>query len=424
MLVFGLVDICLASFFAIAYFFPPARIITAQLNPATPAPTVVARRATQAPPPPTATLAPTKIPAPPTSAPIVPTEPPSPPTQAPTEPTAVPIPTEVVAPGRAIAVDMPATLGLGALAVEIPSEPQNCTPAENMPEVVDRSIKMCPGQSYRPFQLRGENIGIFGDKSSIIRSQGRGYAILAEGSRLFIQNVMIRGTTEGGDSGTFLCLYPDCGGNPGGASYGGGILVRASNTTIMDSDIAGGVVGIGAERVQNLKLINNRLDDSSGWGSYNFAVENSFFIGNTFSRDNRSCTTDSGFFPTGCESSGWVCIACFENVIAKNFCVNSGNCYYMNGEGSLNSNNNRFHQNECRAAPHNCFEVTFARDNEFVENIARDDPETGTSCKYPFWIGGSEVTFARNSWNCEHSPETSVAHATASTQVPTLLIER
>ncbi len=426
MLAFGLVDACLVAFFAVAYFFPPARNLTAQLV-ATPAPTVVARRATL--PPPTATLAPTDVP-PPTSLPPPPTDLPPPPTDVPplpTEtppPTAEPLPTEVVAPGRTVSVDMPATLGLAALAVEVPSEPQNCTPAESMPAVVERSVKLCPGQNYRPFVVRGENIGVFGDKSSVIRSEGRGYAITAEGSRVYIQNVMIRGTAAPGDTNNFLCLYPDCGGNPGGAAYGGGIRVLASDTTIMDSDIAGGVAGIAAERVKNLRLVNNRLDDSSGWGSYNFAVENSFFVGNTFSRDNRSCTTDSGFFPTGCESSGWLCIACFGNIITKNFCVNSGNCYYMNGEGNLNSNRNRFHQNECRAAPHNCFEVTFALDNEFVENIARDDPESGTPCKYPFWVGGSQVVFARNSWNCEHSPETSIAHATASTHVPTNVINR
>lgn len=318
-----------------------------------------------------------------------------------------------------MSVGMPATLNLAALSVQVPGEPVECTPANAMPDVVERSVKLCAGQNYRPFIVRGENIGVFGDKSAVIHSDGRGYGIIAEGSRLFIQNVTIRGTTGAGDSNTFLCLYPDCGGNPGGASYGGGILVRASDTTVMDSDIAGGVAGIAAERVKGLKLIRNRLDDSSGWGSYNFAVESSYFVENTFSRDNRSCTTDSGFFPTGCESSGWLCIACAQNIVTKNFCVNSGNCYYMNGEGNLNSNNNRFHQNECRAAPHNCFEVTFATGNEFIENIARNDPETGAACKYPFWVGGSQVVFAGNNWGCEKSPDASIQEATASTQVPT-----
>lgn len=416
MVIFALVDLALAAFFGVAFLFQPRTNNTAQRNP-TRVP-VIARAVTATPQPPEQpTQQPTPLPS--TPVPLEPTlAPPTPvsPTELPPPP---PAPTQPLLPGRTISVAMPASLNQSALTVQIPAEPENCTPAEAMPDVIDRSVKLCGGQNYRPFLLRGENIGVFGDKSSVIRSQGRGYGIIAEGARLYIQNVMVRGSTEPGDLNSWLCLYPDCGGNAGGAAYGGGILVRASDTTIMDSDVAGGVAGISAEGVRGLKLINNRLDDSSGWGSYNYAVEASYFIGNTFSRDNRSCTTESGFLPTGCESSGWLCIGCAQNVVAANYCVNSGNCYYMNGERNLNSNNNRFHQNECRAAPHNCFEVTFALGNEFVENIARDDPETGTPCKYPFWIGGSQVIFARNNWSCEFSPETSVQHATASTHVPT-----
>ncbi len=414
MIVFGFVDAALALFFVIAYLFPPRPVNTAQRNP-TRTVTVVARQGTNAPRatrtsaptqrPPTASRPPTRL---------------AQPTAAPTQPP----PTKITLLLRTLSVALPASLRLNPLTFEIPNEPADCTPANAMPDVIDRSVKLCGGQNYRPFLLRGEGIGVFGDKSSAIRSEGRGYGIIAEGARLFIQNVTIRATTDARDTNTFLCMYPDCRGNAGGVNYGGGILVRASETTIMDSDIAGGVAGIAAERVRGLKLLNNRLDDSSGWGSYNFAVEASYFVGNTFSRANRSCTTDAGYLPTGCESSGWVCIACQHNVIAKNFCTSSGNCFYMNGEGNLNSNNNRFHQNECRAAPHNCFEVTFAKGNEFVENIARDDPETGAACKYPFWIGGSQVIFAANNWNCEISPETSIEHATASTHVPTKVENR
>ena len=437
MILFGIVDACLAAFFVVAYLFPPRAVNTAQRNPTRavntaqrnptravtttakqPSPT--ARRATRTP-------RPTNIPPSPTRAATrVPTRAPTP-VPPPTEiipPTAVPIPL------RTLSVDLPASLNRAALTFEIPNEPAECTPADVMPDVVDRTIKLCAGQNYRPFLLRGEGLGVFGDKSSVIRSEGRGYAIIAEGARLFIQNVMIRGTTDARDANILLCLYPDCshGNNEankqGGVMYGGGILVRSSDTTIMDTDIAGGVAGVAAERVSGLKLINNRLDDSSGWGSYNFAVESSFFIGNTFSRDNRACNTPSGYLPTGCESAGWLCIACQQNIIAKNFCVNSGDCFYMNGEGNLASNNNRFHQNECRAAPHNCYEVTFAVGNEFVENIARDDPETGAACKYPFWVGGSQVVFARNSWRCNISPETSIEHAAASTHIPTKVENR
>lgn len=430
LILFGIVDVALASFLLIAYLFPPRPSTTAGNPPATRIvtavarqPTVVARRTSPTPAP--TKRPPTRTPRPPTP---VPTEPPPPPTAQPTveRPTALPTerPVEIAAPLRTISVNLPATLKRSDLTLQVPVEPKQCTPANAMPDVVDRTVKLCGGQEYRPFLVRGENIGVFGDKSSVIRSQGRGYGIIVEGANNLIQNVLIRGTTDRSDENIMLCLYPDCRGSQGGVAYGGGILVRAPGTMIMDTDIAGGVVGIAAERVNGIKLINNRLDDSSGWGSYNFAVESSYFVGNSWSRDNRACTTDGGYLPTGCESAGFLCIACQQNIIAKNFCVNSGDCFYLNGEGNLTSNNNRFHQNECRASPHNCYEVTFATGNEFVENIARDDPETGAACKYPFWIGGSQVIFSRNQWSCSISPEVSVEHATASTHIPTGIVNR
>ncbi len=428
MVIFGIVDVIVASIYMMGVLFPTrATNPTAARNAATNVPTKLAR-------PPTAvaqranpTRTPTRRLPTSTRAPtIIPTRRPALPTQAPAAP-----PTQVAlavpqnnaknaAPSRTISVDMPASLNTGALSIGIPPEPNDCTPANAMPDVIDVSVKLCSGQTYRPFLLRGNNIGVFGDRSAIIRSSGRGYGIIAEGSNLFIRGVTIRGSVEGGDDGILLCLYPDCRGRAGGVAYGGGILVRAINTTVMDSDIGGGVAGVAADHVTGLKLINNRLDGSSGWGSYNFAVDNSFFVGNSFNQDNRSCTSPDGvYLSSGCESAGLVFIASQRNIIARNTCTNSGDCYYINGEGNLTSNFNRFHKNECRASPHNCFEVTFSVGNEFVENITGNDPATGAACKYPFWVGGSKVLFARNTWSCTISPDTALRHAAQSTSVPT-----
>ncbi|MBI4671146.1 MAG: right-handed parallel beta-helix repeat-containing protein [Chloroflexi bacterium] len=423
MLAFAVVDVVLAVVFLFAFLFPPRPTLSTAKRSVTRTPTVFARPASPTPeptqPPPAATrVRPTK------SAPTrIATQ--APPPAEPTQPAVPVVEKNNVAPGRTFAFDLPATLNVGALNVELPPEPADCTPADQMPEVVGESVKLCAGQTYRPFTLRGENIGVFGDKSAVIQASGRGYGIVAEGARLTIQNVTIRASTDPLDAAVLLCLYPDCKGRPGGVAYGGGILVRAPDTTIMDSDISGGVAGVAAERVRGLKLLNNRLDNATGWGSYNFAVEASIFVGNSLSYANRSCKTpDGGFLPSGCESAGWSCIACQKNIIARNTCTGSGDCYYMNGEGNLTSNHNRFHQNECRAAPHNCYEVTFAVGNEFVENIARDDPDTGAACKYPFWVGGSQVFFSRNYWSCTISPDTAIQHATASTHVPTKVENR
>ncbi len=417
MIIFGIVDLGLAVFFVGASLFPPrptpnaakggvpaGRITQEALRP-----TVFARGVTP-------TNAPTKAPtrrAPTATRTRVPT---AAPTARPTKvPPVSPTPQRLGA-SSTVAINLPDSLSLNALSIAIPPVPLDCTPADQMPDTVNTSVKLCAGQVYRPFTISGDNIGVFGEPSAVIHTQGRAFGIVAEGNRILIRNVLIRAGTEASDASTMLCLYPEC----GGASYGGGVLVHASNTTVMDSDIAGGVAGVAAEHVNGLKLINNHLDNSSGWGSYNYAVEQSDFVGNSWSNDNRSCTAPSGsFFSSGCESAGWVCIACQKNVIALNTCTNSGNCFYMNGENNLTSNYNRFHHNECRASPNNCFEVTFSVGNEFVQNIARDDPATGTACKYPFWVGGSQVIFAGNTWNCSIGADVALQQATASTGVPT-----
>ena len=427
MFVFGALDVLLLLVFVTAPAFAPRPARTA-VKRATRTPTAVAIARATATSESQPTLEPTNAPA---ATRVRRTRTPTPkPTRAPTQ---APAPTQTIAPtvvknmlpARTLAYELPSTLGVGALEINVPPEPVECTPADQMPDVVSESVKLCAGQEYRAFTVRGENIGVFGDMRAPIRASGRGYAIVVEGARIFIRNVMIRATTDANDAAILLCLYPECKAKPGGVAYGGGILVRASDTTIMDSDIAGGVSGVAAERVRGLKLLSNRLDNATGWGSYNYLVESSVFAGNSLSNANRSCTTPGGeYLPTGCESAGWLCIACQQNIIARNTCTNSGDCYYMNGEGKLNSNNNRFHQNECRASPHNCFEVTFASGNEFVENSARADPDTGTACKYPFWIGGSRVIFSRNTWSCTIGADKALADATESTQEPTQIENR
>jgi hypothetical protein len=382
-------------------------------------PTRVARRATVAPPTPerrqrTRTPAPTVVR--PTA--VLPTNAP--------RPTAAPLPPPPPAqarnfsPARVVSIALPPSLNRGDLGVKLPPEPVECTPNTLMPDTVTFSIKLCAGQGYRPFVVRGDDIGIFGDPSAVINTSGRGFGIIADGTRIVIKGVTIRASTDPNDAGIYLCLYPDCRGRPGGVGYGGGILVRGDEATVIDSVVSGGVTGVAAERVRGLLLVNNRLDNSSGWGSYNFAVEDSVFVGNSLSGNNRSCTTTDGQFQqTGCESAGWLCVACHENIVARNNCTNSGDCFYINGEGNLQSNYNRFHQNHCRASPHNCYEVTFSIGNEFVENIAEADPASGAACKYPFWVGGSRVVFARNRWSCSITPEVALQHAIQSTSVPT-----
>ncbi len=331
------------------------------------------------------------------------------------------------APARSISFALPASLNRGALALPVPPQPSQCTHASQMPSTIHQSVTLCPGETYSTINISGSNIGIFADsgRTAVIRSYGRGWGIIADGNNIHINGVAIRATTDPNDLTIILCLYPTCSkGNGGvaigGPSYGGGILLRASNSSVVNSDVQGGVNGVAAVNVRNIALVNNVLDKNTGWGSYNYNVANSYFVGNSFDDDNRGCVGyDGNYQPTGCESAGWVSISSPNNVLAANTCSNSGDCYYMNGEGGQGSNYNKLHGNRCWASPHNCFEATFSLGNEFVGNVTGADPYSGQACQYPFWVGGSQVIFGQNTWACAISVQKSIERATDSTNVPT-----
>jgi hypothetical protein len=110
------------------------------------------------------------------------------------------------------------------------------------------------------------------------------------------------------------------------------------------------------------------------------------------------------------------------NVIANNYCELSGNCFYMSGERNLASNNNNFLSNFCAGASDNCFEITFSFGNFLRDNITTYEPKSDKACKYPFWIGGSVVYFANNTWECANSEDTSFNQSRDSTTVATNII--
>jgi hypothetical protein len=203
--------------------------------------------------------------------------------------------------------------------------------------------------------------------------------------------------------------------------YGGGILLKGSNTVIRGVTVHGGTIGIATVNGRGNVLLENNLDDLNGWGIYNWSSSSSYFVNNSLDRENHACTTPDGYkFLHGCETAGWVCLACTENLVAQNHCEASANCYYMSGERGLASNYNRFVGNYCGGATDNCFEITFSKGNVLRDNVTGPDPVSGAACNYPFWMGGSSIVFGPNTWNCALSPDESLARATASTAVATV----
>ncbi len=55
------------------------------------------------------------------------------------------------------------------------------------------------------------------------------------------------------------------------------------------------------------------------------------------------------------------------------------------------SNDNVWDSNQCTAAPHNFFEITFSHGNLLGRNTARCERD-GRECLYPLLAGGSDIT--------------------------------
>jgi hypothetical protein len=230
-------------------------------------------------------------------------------------------------------------------------------------------------------------------------SSGRTFGIQAKGSNVLISSVKVVGSTAASDLGNWLCLYEQCNFiNPplkGGASYGGGILLEGSNSTVMNSDLSGGVIGIATLYGHGNKFINNEISNLTGWGIFAETASNSIFVGNSLHDINRACTAPGGqYFASGCESAGMLLMGADTNIIANNTCARSGNCFYLNGEGGRLNNFNKLYGNQCSAPSFNCFEITDAEGIEFDNNSAALAPDNASGCD--IWLVRAHVLVGRN----------------------------
>ena len=133
-------------------------------------------------------------------------------------------------------------------------------------------------------------------------------------------------------------------------------------------------------------------------GHFNIKSGGSYFVANEWSRVNHGCTLPDGYkLLHGCETAGWVCLGCSGNLIARNQCTASANCYYMSGERGLASNNNRFLSNYCAAATDNCFELTFSRRQCASRQRLHSRSEIGASLQVSVLGGGVGCLFQKQS---------------------------
>ncbi len=332
-----------------------------------------------------------------------------------------------------IVVNLPPGAGPLALRLSVPGAPADCTHSYQISPIISQSIMLCPDEIYPPLHLVGNNLALYSDEahSAVVTGGGRQFAVTVEGSNNLVEGITIQASADAADLGAWLCQYDECvfPTRPrqtklnGGILYGGGVLLRGSHSTIHAVTVHGGTIGIATVNGVANYILDSQLSDLNGWGVFNLGSAASYYVGNVLNRENHGCVTPDGYkFEHGCETAGWVCLACAGNVIARNHCEGSANCFYMSGERGLASDDNKFVANYCAGATDNCFEITFSRGNILQDNITTADPNTGAGCNYPFWIGGSTIYFKDNLWECAVSTEDALARAAASTQAPTLAI--
>jgi Periplasmic copper-binding protein (NosD) len=325
-------------------------------------------------------------------------------------------------------VNLPDYVNAAAPSIPYNATPSKCTPATQMPDVVDRTITLCADQVYTPFRVDGSHITIYGDAggTASIHAPARAFGITVTGSDITITGVHIEADTDPADMNIWLCLYENCTYKGkrvrGAATYGGGILLdHTTNVTVVSSTVSKGTIGVASVHGSNNKIINNNLSNLNGWGAFLSWSDNNAVVGNTLNNVTRSCMgPDGASFTTGCESAGIAAVKAQANLIVNNHCERSSNCVYASGDGGFSSNNNKFFNNYCAASPHNCYEITFSSGNKFDYNVATSDPNSGAKCTYPFWISGSTVEFGQhNNWNCKFTAKQAFTDSQHATQVNT-----
>jgi hypothetical protein len=116
-----------------------------------------------------------------------------------------------------------------------------CTHSWELGALLTRSIKLCPGETYAPLTIIGDDMAVVGDDAgtAIIRAPGRSFGLRALGSNILIAGVRVMAETHPADPGQWLCLYEHCtqssGLVSGGIFYGGGILLEGDGSTVVNS---------------------------------------------------------------------------------------------------------------------------------------------------------------------------------------------
>ena len=243
----------------------------------------------------------------------------------------------------------------------------------------------------------GSGIKLNGRRNVTLRNlqiAGYRHGIVCENcDGITIQNCHVRQTIEIAPNTIFLDIWlneENC--------YGAGILlVNCTNCEIVDNDLQHQQNGILTYHCSHLRIKNNNVSYSSGYGIHLFDTSDSLFESNCADYCCRFEPREGGrhYGHMGADATGFLIVynSC-RNVFKRNTARMGGDGFFLAGlspDGTkVGCNDNLFEENDASLSPNIAFEATFSSGNRFLNNYA-------DRCNYGFWLGFStENTISGN----------------------------
>lgn len=163
-----------------------------------------------------------------------------------------------------------------------------------------------------------------------------------------------------------------------------------SESKIINSTSKNSVAGVILNNSSNVQILGGNYSNNSGWGIKLKSSSNNIISNVVANGNDRWCVND-GIIHRGCESAAVLLIdGSNNNSILNNQLNDSGDGFYINGDGHVPSNNNTIAYNTANNAVNgNSIETTFSSGNKFIGNKV-------AGSNYGLWLGYSEHSYVIN----------------------------
>ncbi len=293
-----------------------------------------------------------------------------------------------------------------------------CLVAQTGRTNIDVSASLCPGQNYSAGLEIVANDITLDCVGAIIDGGGKSGEtgiVISSKNNVTLRNCKVKGffigvgannssniTIENGDFsgnsiGAPVSISPGTEASPvenlgdQNQNSGGGIqFEEISGGKIINTTARSSVAGVILNNSNNIQISGGNFSNNSGWGiKLNSSSDNT--ISNVVANGNDRWCHDGGITHRGCESASILLIdGSDENMIIGNQLNDSGDGFYINGNGHRPSNNNTIAYNTLNNAVNgNSIEATFSTGNKFIGNKA-------AGSNYAIWLGYSSNSYVLN----------------------------